>query len=44
MQPSPIERFNVNLSGNGTVPLVLLHGLGCDMSIWQSVAPAFAAD
>lgn len=44
MNSSPIERFNVKLSGDGTVPLVLLHGLGCDQRIWQSVAPAFAAD
>jgi pimeloyl-ACP methyl ester carboxylesterase len=33
----------VHISGDGTMPLVLLHGGGLDRTTWDTVAPAFAA-
>src|SRR5262245_34928603 len=38
------QRFNVNLSGQGTQPMVFAHGYGCDQSMWRWVAPAFERD
>jgi 3-oxoadipate enol-lactonase len=36
-------RLAVNVSGEGTMPLVLLHGGGLDRSSWDAIAPAFSA-
>lgn len=33
---------NVTVTGTpGAAPLVLIHGFGCDQSVWRDVAPAF---
>ncbi|SNS11943.1 sigma-B regulation protein RsbQ [Noviherbaspirillum humi] len=36
--------FNIHRSGRGRTPLIFSHGFGCDQSVWQQVAPAFADD
>jgi sigma-B regulation protein RsbQ len=37
------KRSNVSIAGQGTQPMVLAHGFGCDQQMWRSVAPAFEA-
>jgi len=40
-----IERNRVTVSGSAEGrPLVLVHGFGCDQSMWRQVIPYFAAD
>jgi sigma-B regulation protein RsbQ len=39
-----LERFNVNISGAGTRPMLFAHGFGCDQNMWRFVAPAFEGD
>lgn len=41
---SVIQRNNVNVSGNGTVPMLFAHGFGCDQEMWRYVAPTFEKD
>ncbi len=41
MQKSLKERFNIKVSGKGTRPIMFIHGLGCDQTIWKKVVPAF---
>jgi 3-oxoadipate enol-lactonase len=36
-------RLAVAVTGDGSTPLVLLHGGGLDKSSWDAIAPAFAA-
>jgi sigma-B regulation protein RsbQ len=38
------ERFNINLRGRGTQPMLFAHGYGGDQSMWRWVAPAFEQD
>ena len=40
---SILSRSNVQVSGRGRQAVVLLHGLGCNQTIWQSLLPAFEA-
>jgi len=35
------RRFNVNVSGRGSTPMLFAHGFGCDQNMWRFVAPAF---
>lgn len=44
MSASIIARNNVRVSGHGTVPMVFVHGFGCDQNMWRFVTPAFEAD
>lgn len=37
-------RNNVHEIGHGARPILFAHGFGCDQTIWQFVAPAFADD
>src|SRR3954462_5418025 len=37
-------RNNVNVSGRGRQPMMLVHGFGCDQAMWRFVTPAFEAD
>lgn len=37
-----LTRNNVHVSGQGTQPMLLAHGFGCDQTMWRWVAPAFA--
>lgn len=39
-----IRRNNVNIVGNGTQPMLLAHGFGCDQNMWRYIVPAFADD
>ena len=38
------RRFNVNISGRGSTPMLFAHGFGCDQNMWRYVAPAFEDD
>src|ERR1043165_6113521 len=38
------ERNHVTVLGEGTQPMLLAHGYGCDQHMWRFIAPAFAAD
>jgi sigma-B regulation protein RsbQ len=40
---SILSRSNVQVSGRGRQAVVLLHGLGCNQTIWQALLPAFEA-
>ncbi|WP_373991737.1 alpha/beta fold hydrolase [Duganella sp. BuS-21] len=37
------HRNNINLHGTGKPTLVLVHGFGCDQSMWRHMVPAFEA-
>jgi sigma-B regulation protein RsbQ len=39
-----LQRNNVTVLGEGTQPMVLAHGYGCDQHMWRFITPAFAAD
>jgi len=41
---SVLARNNVNVSGQGTQPMLFAHGFGCDHHMWRFVAPAFERD
>ncbi|MWV46311.1 alpha/beta fold hydrolase [Paenibacillus sp. HJL G12] len=36
------ERNNVTMMGEGDRTIIFAHGFGCDQSMWQYIAPAFA--
>jgi sigma-B regulation protein RsbQ len=36
-----LSRSNVHVSGRGQQAVVLLHGLGCNQTVWQPLLPAF---
>ena len=38
-----LMRGNVQISGQGTQPILFAHGFGCDQTMWRFVAPAFEA-
>jgi sigma-B regulation protein RsbQ len=38
------QRYNVTVSGSGTVPMLFAHGFGCDQNMWRFVAPEFERD
>lgn len=38
---TPLTRLlNVNEFGHGTTPLLLIHGFGCDQTVWHRLIPA----
>jgi len=39
-----IKRNNVHVVGNGTQPMLLAHGFGCDQNMWRFIVPAFSDD
>src|ERR1051325_11643449 len=39
-----IKRNNVHVVGNGTQPMLLAHGFGCDQNMWRFIVPAFEDD
>lgn len=39
-----LRRHNVRVVGNGSRPLVLAHGFGCDQAMWRRIVPAFTDD
>lgn len=44
MDSSVIARNNVKVFGQGTQPMLFVHGFGCDQNMWRYVTPAFADD
>ena len=32
-----IRRNNVHVVGNGTQPMLLAHGFGCDQNMWRHI-------
>jgi sigma-B regulation protein RsbQ len=44
MNPSPLVRNNVHVTGAGSRAIVLAHGFGCDQNMWRFVVPAFERD
>jgi sigma-B regulation protein RsbQ len=40
---SALKRNNVHVQGKG-VPMVFVHGFGCDQAMWRLLAPHFAED
>ncbi len=44
MNSSIEERFNINILGNGTQPMLFAHGYGCDQNMWRFVYPHFEQD
>jgi sigma-B regulation protein RsbQ len=38
----PLKRNNVHLNGHGRVPIVFVHGYGCDQNMWRFLTPHFA--
>jgi sigma-B regulation protein RsbQ len=38
---SLIDRHAVTITGNGTKPMVFVHGYGCDQNMWRLMAPCF---
>jgi sigma-B regulation protein RsbQ len=41
---SVFKRNNVKISGQGTKPMILAHGYGCDQNMWRLITPAFEDD
>ena len=39
-----LRRNNVKVLGNGTQPMLLAHGFGCDQNMWRLIVPAFEKD
>lgn len=39
-----LARNNVTVLGNGTQPMVFVHGFGCDQQMWRFLTPAFEDD
>ena len=39
-----LARYNVTVKGQGTAPLLFVHGYGCDQNMWRKVVPHFEAD
>lgn len=44
MTQNILARNNVTVYGQGTQPMLFVHGFGCDQNMWRFVTPAFAAD
>jgi sigma-B regulation protein RsbQ len=44
MKQDVLARNNVKILGQGTVPLILAHGFGCDQNMWRYIWPAFEKD
>ena len=35
------HKYNINISGKGSQPMLFAHGFGCDQNMWRFVVPAF---
>ena len=38
------RRNNIKLFGQGSRPMILAHGYGCDQTMWRHITPAFERD
>jgi len=36
-----LSKFNINLTGNGSQPILFVHGYGCDQNMWRKLLPYF---
>ena len=43
MSVNLLQRHHVQTLGQGSQPMLLAHGFGCDQQMWRFVAPAFAS-
>lgn len=41
MNQDVLKRNNVTVIGEGTQPMLLAHGFGCDQHMWRYITPAF---
>jgi sigma-B regulation protein RsbQ len=41
MDQAVLTRNNVTILGEGTQPMLLAHGFGCDQHMWRYITPAF---
>jgi sigma-B regulation protein RsbQ len=41
---SIFQRNNINIVGNGSKTMLLVHGYGCDQIMWRFLTPAFVED
>ncbi|MGE0725534.1 MAG: alpha/beta fold hydrolase [Alphaproteobacteria bacterium] len=39
-----LAQHNAKSGGQGSIPIVFVHGYGCDQSMWRDVLPAFDRD
>ncbi|PWW05095.1 sigma-B regulation protein RsbQ [Paenibacillus cellulosilyticus] len=39
-----LERNNVKIFGQGSRPMILAHGFGCDQGMWRHIVPHFERD
>ncbi len=44
MNSKELTRFNLTVRGNGSEPILFVHGYGCDQQMWRNVTPHFEAD
>ncbi|PAD85559.1 sigma factor SigB regulation protein RsbQ [Niallia circulans] len=44
MNPSILNRNNVNVLGNGDQAMIFAPGFGCDQTVWKSVSESFESD
>jgi len=44
MKPDIFKRNNIRIVGQGTQPMLLAHGFGCDQNVWRFLVPAFERD
>jgi sigma-B regulation protein RsbQ len=44
MHETILKRNNVNIVGNGVVPMIMANGFGCDQNMWRFIWPAFEKD
>jgi sigma-B regulation protein RsbQ len=44
MENNISKRNNIRILGNGTQPMLLAHGFGCDQNMWRFITPAFEND
>ena len=44
MNKDVLKRNNVKIIGQGTQPMMLAHGFGCDQNMWRYLTPAFEKD
>lgn len=44
MKSDVVCRNHVQVSGDGTQPMIFAHGYGCDQNMWRFITPAFEKD
>lgn len=44
MDHTIVQRNNVKVFGQGSQPILFVHGFGCDQNMWRFITPAFEDD